>query len=129
MIPEKLAYLLDDETKAQAWLALVLADGTPHVSAVWFRWDGEHIIVNTARGRVKDRVLQRTRYAAIAIGDPNDFYTFMQIRGPVVEETEQGALDEINTLSWKYFERAWPHRPGEVRVTYKIRPEKVSGHD
>jgi PPOX class probable F420-dependent enzyme len=44
---------------AFASLATVNADGTPQVTPVWVDWDGTHVLVNTARGRVKDRNLQR----------------------------------------------------------------------
>jgi hypothetical protein len=45
-----------------------------------------------------------------------------------VEITEKGADDHINKLSQKYLGNpVYPFRkPGEVRVTYIIEPEKVS---
>jgi hypothetical protein len=45
-----------------------------------------------------------------------------------VEITEKGADEHINKLSQKYLGKPiYPFRqPGEVRVTYKIEPEKVS---
>jgi hypothetical protein len=45
-----------------------------------------------------------------------------------VEITENGADDHINKLSKKYLGNpVYPGRkPGEVRVIYKIEPEKVS---
>ena len=61
-IPERLADLLGREKKAFAYLALVKSDGTPQVTPIWFDYDGEHFIFNTARGRVKDRILHRRSY-------------------------------------------------------------------
>ena len=58
-IPDKFKPLLERETKAFTFLALTLSDGSPQVTPVWFDWDGTHIIINTARGRVKDRILKR----------------------------------------------------------------------
>ncbi len=52
-IPERVQDLLRWDTRAFANLALARRDGTPHVSPVWFDWDGEHIIINTARGRIR----------------------------------------------------------------------------
>jgi hypothetical protein len=45
-----------------------------------------------------------------------------------VDITEQGADEHINRLSQKYLGQAeYPYRrPGEVRVLYKVEPEKVS---
>jgi PPOX class probable F420-dependent enzyme len=126
LIPERLIDLLSPEKKAFASLALTLADGSPQVTPIWFGWDGAHIIINTARGRVKDRVMQRRGKVALAIMDPGDPYRYLQIRGRVVDETEEGAYDVICDLRLKYRgDRNYPKNPGEVRVTYKVLPEHV----
>lgn len=125
-IPVKAQYLLQWETKAFAFLALTLSDGSPHVSPVWFDWDGAHIIVNTARGRVKDKVLKRRPKVALAIVAPGDLYTYLQIRGQVDSETEVGGYEQICKLNEKYRGKyEFPKRPGQVRVTYTILPEQV----
>jgi len=127
MIPEKLTYLLAWETKAYAYLALVLRDHTPHVTPVWFDWDGAHLIINTARGRVKDKVLKQRPVVAVAISDPADPYTYVQLRGRVMEETEIGAREMIDHLSMKYEGVRYKWYKGETRVTYKILVEKAQG--
>jgi len=125
-IPERLQYLLKWETKAFAFLALTLSDGSPQVTPIWFDWEGTHVVVNTARGRVKDRVLKRRAKVALAIPDPANSYKYMQIRGTVVEETEAGGYDMICRLNEKYHGKyEYPRIPGQVRVTYKILPERV----
>lgn len=124
-IPEKFQYLLKRESRAFAQLALTLADGTPHVSPVWFDFDGTHFIFNTARGRVKDKVLHRRGAVALAISDPVDPYQYMLVRGRVAVETEEGGYDGICDLNEKYHgDRDFPKRP-EVRVIYKVLPEKI----
>ncbi len=126
MIPERLLDLLADDKKAFASLALTLADGSPQVTPIWFGWDGTHVILNTARGRVKDRVMKRGGKVALLIVDPVDPYRYIQIRGRVVDETEEGAYDTICDLRLKYRgDRNYPKNPGEVRVTYKVKPEAV----
>ncbi len=125
-IPEKVLYLLKWETKAFAFLALTLKDGSPHVTPIWFDWDGAHIIVNTARGRVKDKVLSRRPKVALAIAAPGDLYTYLQIRGRVDTETEEGGYEQICKLNEKYHGKyEFPRRPGQVRVTYTILPEQA----
>ncbi len=125
-IPEKAQYLLKWETKAFAFLALTLKDGSPHVTPVWFDWDGAHIIINTARGRVKDKVLRRRPKVALAIAAPGDLYTYLQIRGQVDSETEEGGYEQICKLNEKYHGKyEFPKRPGQVRVTYTILPEQA----
>jgi hypothetical protein len=60
------------------------------------------------------------------IADPSNPYRYIQIKGRVTVETEEGAYELICDLQEKYHgNRDYPRRPGEVRVTYKIVPEKV----
>ena len=126
LIPKGFDELLSPERRAFADLALVLSDGTPQVTPVWFEWDGGVIVINTARGRVKDKVLHRRPVAAILIADPANPYRYLQIKGPVVFESEEGAYDQICELQQKYRgDRNYPKHPGEIRVIYKIKPEKV----
>ncbi len=125
-IPEKYLDLLSREKKIFAALALTLTDGTPQVTLVWFDWDGTHFVLNTARGRVKDKVMHRRGKVALLIADPDDPYRYLQIRGSVTAETEEGAYETICDLRLKYRgDRNYPKNPGEVRVTYKILPEQV----
>ena len=127
-IPEKAQYLLKWETKAFAFLALTLKDGSPQVTPVWFDWDGSHLRINSAKGRVKDRNMRRTPRVALAILDPDNPYRHLAIRGRVVEVTEQGADAHIDALAKKYLgQDRYPHRrPGEVRVIYRVQPERVA---
>jgi PPOX class probable F420-dependent enzyme len=126
-IPASHADLLTPEKKAFASLALVTSKGEPHVTPMWFGFDGEHVIFNTARGRVKDRILSRRPVVAFAVVDPADPYRYLQVRGRVVDETEAGAYEQICDLRLKYRgDRNYPKRPGEVRVTYKVRPEHAT---
>ena len=125
-IPERLARLLAPATKAYAHLALVKSDGTPQVTPVWFDFDGTHLIFNTARGRVKDRILHRHPVVAVAISDPQNPYEYIQISGKVVSESEEGGHDMIKALALKYRGSSdYPLKPGEVRVTYKVLVEHV----
>lgn len=124
-LPEKFADLFSKEKRAFAYLALVKQDGVPQVTPVWFDYDGTHIIINTARGRVKDKILRKHPSVALAITDPANPYRYVQVSGTVVGETEGGGYAQICALAEKYRGvREYPQNPGEVRVTYKILPEK-----
>ncbi len=125
-IPDKLKDLLSWEKKAFAFLALVKSDGAPQVTPVWFDWDGTHIVINSARGRVKEKVMSKMSKVALAIPDPADPYRYLQIQGKVVEVTEEGARDMIDHLSMKYEGVKYKWYKGETRVTYEILPERVS---
>ncbi|MEA2550513.1 MAG: hypothetical protein QOE25_282 [Actinomycetota bacterium] len=102
------------------------ADGYPHVTVVWVHADETHILVNTAAGRVKDRVVQRDPRVSVSVHDQGDAYRFISVRG-VVESRETGAEADANMdfLSRKYHDEPWAFRPGEIRVLYRIRPERI----
>lgn len=110
--------------KSFAHLATVMKDGSPQVTPVWFDETGGKIRINTARGRVKDRNLKPGVRVALSIIDPDDPYRYVQIRGTVVSETEEGAAAHIDSLAKKYLDRdKYPfHDPAHARVIYEIEP-------
>lgn len=113
---------------AYASIATVMPDGTPQVTPVWFDYDGNYLRVNSAKGRVKDKNMRRNKNVALSIQDPDNAYRYLAVRGKVDDITEEGADAHIDSLAKKYLGKdKYPFRgPGEVRVIYKIRPEKVS---
>ena len=125
-IPEKYADLL--EKPAFGSLGTLMKDGSPQVTPVWVDYDGKYVRFNSALGRVKDKNIRRDPRVSISLQDPANPYRYLEIRGRVVEITQNGADDHINKLSQKYLGKpVYPFRqPGEVRVLYKIEPEKVS---
>lgn len=124
-IPASHKDLLDKP--AFAHLATLNPDGSPQVTPVWFDYDGQHIIVNTARGRVKDRNLQREPRVALSIQDPSNPYRYLGIQGRVAEMTEKDADAGIDRLAKKYLGKdKYPWKgPSETRVIVKIAPQKV----
>jgi PPOX class probable F420-dependent enzyme len=126
-IPASHADLLQTTKPAFAQLATVNADGTPQVTPVWVDYDGTHVLVNTARGRVKTKNLERNPRVALSISDPENPYRYVGIQGRVVEMTEQGGDAHIDKMAKKYLNKdSYPFRqPGEVRVIVKIAPDKV----
>ncbi len=114
--------------KAFAHLATVMSDGSPQVTPVWCDYDGTCIRVNTAKGRVKDKNMRVNKKVALALTDPENPYRYLAVRGEVQEITQDGADAHIDSLAKKYLGvDKYPYRrPGEVRVIYKIRPDKVS---
>jgi len=126
-IPEAYQDLLRDETRGFANLATLMKDGSPQLTPIWFNTDGTHLLINSAQGRIKDKNMRRSSSVALVITDPNNPYRYIQVRGRVIEITENGARDHIDALAGKY--TGTPiykfSAPGEVRVTYKILPEHV----
>lgn len=127
-VPQSHQDLLKDETKAFAVLATLMDNGSPQVTPIWFNTDGEHILLNSAEGRVKDRNMREHPEVALAIIDPKNPYRYVQIRGRVVEITKEGADEHIDALAYKYqgVRKYAGRAPGMVRVIYKIVPGKVT---
>ncbi|MBI4491350.1 MAG: PPOX class F420-dependent oxidoreductase [Chloroflexi bacterium] len=111
------------------FLASVLPDGSPHVTAVWVDTDGQHVLVNTSEGRQKELNLRREPRVAISVVDPKNPYDQVIIRGRVAEITIEGADEHIDRMAEKYIgQERYPWRqPGEQRVLVKIVPEHVTG--
>ncbi|MEP7059226.1 MAG: PPOX class F420-dependent oxidoreductase [Actinomycetota bacterium] len=102
------------------------ADGYPHVTVVWVHADDTHILVNTAAGRVKDRAVQRDPRVSVSVHDQADAYRFIAVRGDVASrETGPEADTNVDFMSRKYHDEPWTFRPGETRVLYRIRPERI----
>jgi len=105
-----------------------IVDLSHQVTPVWVDYDGEHVIFNSAKGRQKDRNVRRDPRVSLAIVDPENPYRYLEIRGKVVEITEQGADAHIDKLAKKYLGvDKYPYaQPSEVRVIYKIKPEHTT---
>ena len=129
IIPERFLDLF--EKKAFANLVTLMADGSPQVTPVWVDFDGARVIVNSARGRQKDRNIRRNPSVALAISDPDNPYRYLEVRGRVAEITEDGASEHIDRMAKKYLGLdQYPYRaPGEVRVLYRIEPLHVTFMD
>jgi PPOX class probable F420-dependent enzyme len=125
-IPEKYSDLL--HKAAFGNLGTLMPDGRPQVTPVWVDYDGRFLRFNSARGRQKDRNVRRDPRVSVSLMDPENPYRYLEVRGRVVEITENGADDHIDKLAKKYLGKdKYPFRqPGEVRVMYKIAPEHVS---
>ena len=122
-IPESHRDIFDKRSFAH--VATVNEEGMPQVTPVWVEYDGEHVLINSAKGRKKDRNLRAQPKIALSVQDPDDPYRYVGVQGKIVEITEAGGYDHINRLSHKYRGKDYPKNPGEVRVTYKIAPSRV----
>lgn len=113
--------------KAFAYLGTVMPDGTPQVTPVWIDYDGVYILVNTARGRLKDRNMEARPQVGMTIQDPQARYRYLAIQGRVIGivEDDEGAHEHINMLSRRYDGKDFNYPPGQFRRIFKIRPEKV----
>ena len=109
------------------FIATINLDGSPQLTPVWGDYQDSHIFVNTAEGRIKHRnVLHDSRVAVcvVARDNPLDMTT---IRGKVMEIIPDYDYIHAGKLSKKYMglEKYPFKRPGEKRITLKIKPENV----
>jgi PPOX class probable F420-dependent enzyme len=121
-----------------AVLTTVMADGYPQTSVVWCDFDGETVRVNTMRGFAKERNMRRDRRVTLLCYDPRRPLRYLEVRGTVVEMTEEGAGRHLDALASKYagrptryFGDAIPARfaETEIPILCRIRPTHVVAVD
>ena len=115
------------EKPSLSHLATLMPDGSPHVSPVWVDYDGQYILINTAKGRRKEINMRERPQVALDIVDPENPFRFLSIRGRVVEITEEGANEHRDRLDTRYLRiTTYPPRdPQEIRCICKIVPEQI----
>jgi PPOX class probable F420-dependent enzyme len=101
-------------------------DGSPHSTVVWVDRENGGLSFNTARGRAKERHLNRDPRVSLLVVDPQNAYRWVAVTG-TAELTEEGADEQIDKLAKKYIgQDKYPWRsPDEQRVKIRIRPQKV----
>ena len=109
-----------------AFVATVNEDGSPQVTPVWVDTDGEAIVFNTARGRVKWRNLERDPRVSISVVDAANPETRTLIARGRAVLSEEGGLEHIDFLSRKYKGEPWVPVAGQTRVIVRIVPDRVS---
>ena len=125
-VPEAFHDLFERESFAS--FATVMPDGTPQVTPVWIDYDGDHVLVNTARGRQKERNVRANPQVGVLVLDPDDPYRYVSIRGTVTAVTEDGAVEHIDELARRYMDvEEYPNHGEErgPRVVIRIRPDRV----
>jgi len=105
---------------------------------VWCDVDGDAVRVNTMRGFAKERNMRRDPRVTLLCYDPTNPLRYLEIRGTVVEMTEEGADRHLDDLASKYLGRpvryfgdVIPARfaETEIPVLCRIRPTRVVALD
>jgi PPOX class probable F420-dependent enzyme len=114
-------------------MATINADGTPQQSAVWYELQGDEIMMNTRRGRVKDRNLRRDPRVSLCFEDE---YRYLALRGTVTLIDDQDiAQADIKRLATRYHgseiaeQQVRDQFSKEPRVTIKMRIEHVTAYE
>ena len=124
-IPETHKDLLTGPVYVQ--LASHMPNGSIQLHPVWCGYDGIHVLINSAKGRVKDKNMRANPNVTVLAVDPENPFRWLEVRGKVVDINEEGADEHIDQLSELYLQqKPYPFREtGEVRVIYRIEPERV----
>ena len=124
---DKFVHDLCTQGKNFAAVSTVMPDGSPQVSIVWVDADDKYIYINTAEGRVKPDNIRRDGRVAISIFDSQNPYRQAMVRGKAEEEKRIEAEKHIDKMAMKYLGLdEYPHRgPGEKRVVFRIKPERI----
>jgi PPOX class probable F420-dependent enzyme len=126
------------ECPPAAALTTIGADGYPQTSLVWCDFDGRYVRVNTMARFAKARNMRRDPRVALLCFDPNQPLRYLEIRGTVVDMTEDGAGQHLNALASKYVGRpvryfgdviAARFAETEIPVLCRIRPDHVVALD
>jgi PPOX class probable F420-dependent enzyme len=120
-----------------AALTTLMPDGSPQTTPVWCNFDGECVLVNTMRGFRKERNMRRDPRVTLLCYDPAEPLRSLEIRGWVVEMSEEGAAEHLDALALlytgqaPYFGRVVPAELGEseVPVRCRILPTRVVALD
>ena len=113
--------------KNLVYIATIMKDGSPQVSPVWANCDDEHILINTAEGRIKHKNVVRDPRVAVSVTSINNPLDMTTIRGTVVELIPDYEYKHADKLTRQYMGREhYPFkRDDEKRVVLKIKPDKV----
>jgi PPOX class probable F420-dependent enzyme len=104
-IPESHRDLIDGNYNAA--LTTIMPDGQPQTTPVWCNREGEYVLINTMCGFQKEKNLRANPKVTLLVYDPKRPLRHIEIRGLVVEMTEEGALEHLNQLTSQYMGK--PH--------------------
>ncbi|MGW8333682.1 PPOX class F420-dependent oxidoreductase [Streptomyces sp. NPDC055897] len=112
-------------------IATVQPDGSPQVSPVWVKRDGDDVLISTTVGRRKEKNLRRDPRVTVLVQPFDAPYTYAEIRG-TAELTTEGGQELIDELAMKYMGKKYREfNPDSVndapRVVVRITPRKIVG--
>ncbi|MGQ3411847.1 PPOX class F420-dependent oxidoreductase [Natrinema sp. LN54] len=116
------------EKKTFAHVATLTEEGLPHVTPVWIDYDADddRLLINTERGRQKERNVRNNPAVGISMVDPDNPYQHLSVIGEVEETTTEGAREHIDELARRYTDDDEYQTPIETeRVILRIRADQV----
>ncbi|MEU9790694.1 PPOX class F420-dependent oxidoreductase [Streptomyces sparsogenes] len=128
-LSDELKRILD--TPVFVTVGTIQADGSPQLSPVWVKRDGDELLISTTMGRQKQKNLDRDPRVSVVVQPADAPYTYAEIRGTATYTTE-GADELIDELSLKYTGKKYAEfNPASAedaqRIAVRITPRKVAG--
>ena len=124
-LPDALVDLL--RRPSPCFLSTLMPDGSPQLTQTWVDTDGENVVINTVEGFQKVRNLRRDPRVSLNVCDPDDVSRYFEVRGHVVDITDEGGWEHIEALSQRYTGgpyRNYGGRPS-TRLVVTIAVDKV----
>lgn len=132
-IPESHRALIDGPYVVA--LSTVMPDGQPQTTPVWCNRNGEDIFINVMKGFRKERNMRANPNVSLLAYDPAHPLHNLEIRGRVVEMTEDGAVEHNDELAQLYLGKPGAKFfgdavPAELQARYtpvrvRIRPTHI----
>ncbi|MDI3388260.1 PPOX class F420-dependent oxidoreductase [Streptomyces sp. B-S-A8] len=128
-LSDALKTLLD--TPVFITVGTIQPDGSPQLSPVWVKRDGDDVLFSTTVDRRKQQNLRRDPRVSIVVQPVDAPYSYAEIRGSAAMTTE-GGQELIDELSLKYTGKPYAEfnpRSAEdaERVVVRVTPRKVVG--
>lgn len=106
-----------------AALTTIMPDGQPQTTPIWCNCEDETILVNTMRGFRKEMNMRLNAKVSLLAYDPKQPLHNIEIRGEVIEMSEEGALEHLNELTALYLNKPGAQffgdsAPREFQATY-----------
>jgi PPOX class probable F420-dependent enzyme len=132
LIPDSHRGLFDGD--ACVALTTIMPDEQPQITPIWCNLDRDYVLINTMRGFRKEKNMRENPKVALLVIDPKDISRWIEIRGNVVEISQDGAevhadkLTQLYTSKQRFYGDIYPveQKQKETRVIVKIEPLKIS---
>jgi PPOX class probable F420-dependent enzyme len=104
VLSDQLKKVLD--SKVFVALATLQPDGSPQVSPVWVKRDGEDLLISTTVDRRKTKNIRRDPRVTVLVQPADEPYTYAELRGTASLTTE-GGQELIDELAHKYVGKSY----------------------
>lgn len=83
-------------------LTTVMPNGQPQTTPLWCNLNGDDVMINTMKGFQKEKNMRRNPRVSLLAYSLKKALVNIEVRGHVIEMTEEGALEHLNQLTLLY---------------------------